>query len=265
MSKTGRALSLKRTEVKNTRTERRYVCGGSAAHKNAVREFNRAQRQHGKTLCQEGFAGIEIQRELFFSPQETIVRAATGEGGFFDDHVEEANSWAIAAYEHFLHPSLENLRVKRKAHKRLAQAQAQRWGRMWADTYGLNRKLKTFLRCLAEMEKVCAPETFPRRNAAVLGPADKHHGAALNGIGRVVFEELAREEYGEEHDGDPTPRHHPVLLWLAEHHPVFFSHDYTRGKPVRIVDVPGGKYSLEEYDGREYLLTPETMQWVSID
>ena len=53
MSTSERALSLKRSEVKNTRTARRYVCGGSAAHKDAVRGFNRAQRQHGKTLCQE--------------------------------------------------------------------------------------------------------------------------------------------------------------------------------------------------------------------
>ena len=103
MSTSERALSLNRSEVSITRGERRNLCGGARSHRDAVREFNRAQRQHGKTLCQEGFAGIEIQREMCFSLGE-IVLAATGKDGFFDDHVEEANSWAAAAYEHFVRP-----------------------------------------------------------------------------------------------------------------------------------------------------------------
>lgn len=38
-------------EVKTTRKERRILCGGTKAHKRALRRFNRARRRAGKAIC----------------------------------------------------------------------------------------------------------------------------------------------------------------------------------------------------------------------
>lgn len=65
--KTERALRLARTEAGITRFERRVVCGGSAAHAEAVSAYHRANRRHGRALCREaiGFEEVEAPATIF--------------------------------------------------------------------------------------------------------------------------------------------------------------------------------------------------------
>lgn len=55
--KTARALRLARTEANITRTERRYLCGGSAMHQRSVKAYNRTVRRFSRALCREAIPG----------------------------------------------------------------------------------------------------------------------------------------------------------------------------------------------------------------
>ena len=48
-------MSKHLSELKIARVERRHLCGGSKAHKRALRSFNRARRRAGKALCRSHF------------------------------------------------------------------------------------------------------------------------------------------------------------------------------------------------------------------
>jgi hypothetical protein len=65
--KTERALRLARTEAGITKVERRVLCGGSAAHADAVAAFHRASRRHARALCREalGFEEVEAPATIF--------------------------------------------------------------------------------------------------------------------------------------------------------------------------------------------------------
>jgi hypothetical protein len=62
--KTERALRLARTEAGITR---RVICGGSAAHADAVSAFHRANRRHARALCREaiGIEDVEAPATIF--------------------------------------------------------------------------------------------------------------------------------------------------------------------------------------------------------
>jgi hypothetical protein len=72
-SKTERALRIARTEAGITRAERRAVCGGSAAHADAVSAFHRANRRHSRALCREAIGREAIGREVIDAPTTLFV------------------------------------------------------------------------------------------------------------------------------------------------------------------------------------------------
>ena len=58
-----RHLRLARTEASITRSERRWVCGGSSDHQVAVRAYNKAVRRYSKALCAFALADYEVEVE----------------------------------------------------------------------------------------------------------------------------------------------------------------------------------------------------------
>jgi hypothetical protein len=52
-SKMENKLAAKVTELKYAKADRRILCGGSKAHKEALREYNRAARRAAKAACRE--------------------------------------------------------------------------------------------------------------------------------------------------------------------------------------------------------------------
>ena len=97
------------------------------------------------------------------------------------------------------------------------------------------------------------PERFKKVNAVVVS-SEYDEPAVLTRQGALEFDDLAGVSYTLR-----TPRHHPVLVWLALRRPGAFRH------PVTVEDVPGGKYLIEAFaGGYERVVTPESQGWVTI-
>lgn len=56
-------------------------------------------------------------------------------------------------------------------------------------------------------------------------------------------------------------RHNPILVQCVEELGDDASGEYAR---LRIKEIEGNKYWIEEYDGAETVHTPENMEWVEI-
>jgi len=77
------------------------------------------------------------------------------------------------------------------------------------------------------------------------------------------------QEWFEQH-GHPSwaeyspdiPRHHPLLVQCVEELRDEASGKYAR---LRIAEIKGNKYWIEEYDGQEWVHTPENTDWVIIE
>ena len=88
----------------------------------------------------------------------------------------------------------------------------------------------------------------------VIGPRNQYSGPELSRYGQRAFKEIT----GKEYDSYSTPRHHPALVWIAQNQPGFFQRGF------QLVPVPGGVYKVREYDGSEWLETPQSIDWTKI-
>jgi len=97
------------------------------------------------------------------------------------------------------------------------------------------------------------PEKFKKVNAVVVS-SEYDEPAFLTREGVMLFDSLSGELYSQR-----TPRHHPVLVWMALRRPRAFRHE------VNVQDVPGGKYLIEVgAGGYEQVVMPESQGWVTI-
>jgi hypothetical protein len=70
------------------------------------------------------------------------------------------------------------------------------------------------------------------------------------------------KELGEEHHEYRIPRHDPILIRVIEE----LGSDRASGKHARlkIVEIVGRTYRVEEYDGMEWVVTPNIEEWTVI-
>ncbi len=57
------------------------------------------------------------------------------------------------------------------------------------------------------------------------------------------------------------PRHHPLLVKVVEELGKKASEEYS---DLIVVTIPGTKYVIREYDGREWIETPEDIKWITV-
>ncbi len=79
---TDRNLSLARSEAAYTRSDRRYLCGGSTAHQRSVKAYNRTVRRYSRALC--AVAVLDYEAEVAEAAAEAaearaIAQAAAAE------------------------------------------------------------------------------------------------------------------------------------------------------------------------------------------
>ena len=91
---------------------------------------------------------------------------------------------------------------------------------------------------------------LPTPKAVVVHP--DFGGFSLTSAGKRMFEEITG---GDKFDSYDTPRHHPALLWLANNE----AKDAFRSK-IKVIPV-SGDYEIREYDGREWVVTPNDIRW----
>lgn len=89
----------------------------------------------------------------------------------------------------------------------------------------------------------------------VVGPKGRHQSPELTREGNRIFKEIT----GDRYDSYETPRHHPALVWMAETMP-----DWFQGGAFRVKRVPGGVYEIRRYDSMEWIVTPNSVDWVKI-
>lgn len=62
---------------------------------------------------------------------------------------------------------------------------------------------------------------------------------------------------------DAFPRHDPLLVQLVEELGDEASQSYYSN--LQIKEIEGNKYRIEEYGSKERVVTPETIEWVTIE
>jgi len=58
------------------------------------------------------------------------------------------------------------------------------------------------------------------------------------------------------------PRHHPVLVACVE---TLGGEANGESAELKVVEIPGNQYIVNDYDGREWVTTPEDIQWTTVD
>ena len=92
----------------------------------------------------------------------------------------------------------------------------------------------------------------------VIGPRGRYAAPELNREGKRIFKEITGSDYDSYGGKHGTPRHHPALVWIAQTYPGLFAGGFE------LVPVPGGVYKIREYDGSEWLETPQSVEWTKI-
>lgn len=62
---------------------------------------------------------------------------------------------------------------------------------------------------------------------------------------------------------DAFPRHDPLLVQLVEK--LGDEASQSLYSNLQIKEIEGNKYRIEEYNGREKVVTPETIEWITIE
>jgi hypothetical protein len=87
-------------------------------------------------------------------------------------------------------------------------------------------------------------------------------GFGLSDDAKSRLKELG-QEYAEEYDYEwKIPRHDPILIQVVEE----LGTDKASGSHcrLRIAKIPCRTYRIEEYDGRERIITPNLEEWTVI-
>jgi hypothetical protein len=67
---------------------------------------------------------------------------------------------------------------------------------------------------------------------------------------------------GKEYNTYECPRHDPILIRVIEQLGQLASGQFAK---LEISEVEGNKYLIKEYDGKETILEPEDLQWITIE
>lgn len=153
-----RILAKHRTESGITRVERRYLCGGSAAHADAVSRYHRATRRFSRALCAMAVLDYEADlaadreeaREEALLAREDEIASATGpmrlwrverpdEGGYdtYSDFIVAAVTAEQAAR---VHPSAKYTRWDKASQRFVSRydgTPTEEWGSWTDDVDGL--------------------------------------------------------------------------------------------------------------------------------
>jgi hypothetical protein len=57
------------------------------------------------------------------------------------------------------------------------------------------------------------------------------------------------------------PRHHPMLVACVEEFGSAADGDCAM---LKVMDIPGNRYIITEYDGNEWVTTPQNIQWTEV-
>ena len=70
-------------------------------------------------------------------------------------------------------------------------------------------------------------------------------------------------DWSVKYQWDPfsIPRHHPLLVRMVEE---FGSRAKTMCSKLEVREIEGDKYRICEYDGREWIETPDSIDWITI-
>jgi hypothetical protein len=92
------------------------------------------------------------------------------------------------------------------------------------------------------------------------------HKVVINATwGGFTLSEAAEERFkeltGREYRPWNFPRHDPILVQVVEELGAAASGEVAN---LEVREIKGTQYHIDEYDGYEYLYTPETMRWTTI-
>ena len=106
----------------------------------------------------------------------------------------------------------------------------------------------------------------------------EYGGFSLCEKARKRFAELTDDPFWEtspDYYVDYIPRHHWALVQVVEEmgsmahgnadqeYAAQFLATRTKPGPLVVVNIPGHKYYITEYDGQESVMTPDSIQWIS--
>lgn len=94
-------------------------------------------------------------------------------------------------------------------------------------------------------------------NKVIYSP--RYGGFGLSDEASELFKELS----GEEFDDYKVARHNPFLIKVVE--TLGGKACSTRYSDIKIVEIPGCRYLIDEHDGYESIQTPEQTQWDIVD
>ncbi len=89
---------------------------------------------------------------------------------------------------------------------------------------------------------------------------DCYGGFGLSKEAKALYKELSGKEYTEGYDSKATPRHCKYLVKVVETLKEKASDNYAKLK----VEETGCFYRIQEYDGTEWVETPDDIKWEKI-
>jgi len=88
------------------------------------------------------------------------------------------------------------------------------------------------------------------------------YNASYGGFGLSKQAISVLKERSPEFDEFKPERHNPILVEVVEELKSEVNDTFS---DLKITQIKGNKYQIENYDGKEYVLTPQAMEWHIID